>query len=80
MPLSLSLLKVSEQLQPSFWVARSIDAALPGHQPSKDCSVTRGSRCRTLLSLPVQTSRTIPSHPTPAAEPCRAGDFPYAAQ
>lgn len=65
MPLSLSLLKVSEQLQPSFEVARSIRATLPRHQPGKDCSVTRGSRHCLLLFLPAQTSTAILSHPTP---------------
>lgn len=80
MPLSLPLLKVSEQLQLSFWVARSTGATLQRRQPSKECSMTRGSRHRVPLFLPVQTSTAVPSHPTAAAELCRAVDFPYTAR
>lgn len=67
MTLFLSLLKDSEQLQTSFWADRSIRATLPRHQPSKDGSMTRGSRHYMLPFLLVQTSTAVLSHPI-----CRA--------
>lgn len=73
MLLSLSLLKGSEQLQLSFWVARRIGATQPGPQPSQGCS--RSSR-HCMLLFPVQTSTAIPSHPSPARLQSCAGDSP----
>lgn len=64
----LSLLKVPEQLQPSFSIARSIRATFPRHQPSQD--MIKGSRhCSSSLCKTAQ-----PAQPTPP-QLCTAVDF-----
>lgn len=80
MTLFLSLLKDSKQLQTSFWADRSIRATLPRHEPSKDGSMTRGSRHCMLPFLLVQISTALLPHPIPSAELCRVTDFPYIAR